>query len=72
VEVIAGTLFAFRRLTRPIAIVLIGAFTFFALTLGESPLLHANLYGTMVLCLLSGRTLRHPVHTVAEMQAVRV
>ena len=60
VEVIAGTLFALRRLTRPIAIFLIGAFTFFALTLGESPLLHANLYGAMGFCLLSGRTFRPP------------
>ena len=71
VEVIAGMLLAFRRLTRPIAILLIAAFTFFALTLGESPLLHANLYGAMAFYLLSGRTLRLPRPVRGGMKAVR-
>lgn len=71
VEVIAGTLFALRRLTRPIAIFLIGAFTFFAFSLGESPFMHANLYGAVGFCLLSGRAFRHPGQLDAGMQAVR-
>jgi uncharacterized membrane protein YphA (DoxX/SURF4 family) len=57
VEVIAGALLALGRLTRPIALLLIGAFTFFAVTIGESPLFHAQLYGTMAMLALSGRVL---------------
>ncbi len=54
VELIAGTLLALGRLTRPIALFLVGAFTFFALTIGETPLFHANLYGVMAMLILSG------------------
>ena len=57
VELLAGMLLAFGRLTRPIALFLIGAFTFFALTLGETPLFHANLYGAMAMLLLAGRAM---------------
>ena len=54
VEVIAGALLAIGRLVRPIALFLIGAFTFFAVVLGETPLFHANLYGLMAMLLLAG------------------
>ena len=57
VELVAGTLLLFGRLTRPIALLLIGAFTFFAVTIGETPLFHANLYGAMAMLLLAGRAL---------------
>jgi uncharacterized membrane protein YphA (DoxX/SURF4 family) len=57
VEIVAGTLLALGRLTRWIAVFLITAFTFLAITLGENPLFHANLYGVMVMLLLSGRDL---------------
>lgn len=57
VELVAGTLLMLGRLTRPIALLLIGAFTFFAVTIGETPLFHANLYGAMATLLLAGRAL---------------
>ena len=50
----AGIMLMLGRLVRPVAAVLIGAFTFFALTLGETPLLHANLYAVMMLYLAAG------------------
>lgn len=55
VELIAGALLAMGRLVRPIAVFLIFAFTFFAVTIGETPLFHANLYGTMAMLLIVGR-----------------
>jgi len=60
VELIAGMLLAMGRLTRPIALFLMGAFTFFAVTIGETPLFHANLYGVMAMLALSGGTLPTP------------
>ena len=54
VELLAGFLLAFGRLMRPVALFLLCAFTFFAVILGESPLLHGNLYGLMFMCLLHG------------------
>lgn len=69
VEIVCGTLFALGRLTRPVAFVLIGAITFLAVTLGETPFFHANLYGIMVVFALSGRRL--PVQGVRPMAAFR-
>ena len=54
VEIVAGLLLALGRLVRPVAIFLIGAFTFFAVMLGETPLFHANLYGTALMLLMAG------------------
>ena len=54
VEITAGALLALGLLVRPIAVFLMGAFTFFAVTIGETPLFHANLYGTMAMLLMSG------------------
>ena len=54
VEITAGALLALGLLVRPIAVCLMGAFTFFAVTIGETPLFHANLYGTMAMLLMSG------------------
>jgi uncharacterized membrane protein YphA (DoxX/SURF4 family) len=56
VELIAGTLLALGRLTRPIALFFIAAFTFFAVAIGETPFFHANLYGVMAMLALSGAT----------------
>ncbi|UWQ79660.1 DoxX family protein [Leisingera sp. S132] len=56
VEVLAGVLLIFGRLVRPIALFLLGAFTFFVIILGESPALHGNLYGLMFMFLLRGGT----------------
>ena len=53
-ELTAGALLALGLLVRPIAIFLISAFTFFAVTIGETPLFHANLYGTMLMLLMIG------------------
>lgn len=61
VEIGTGTLLALGRLVRPIALFLIGAFTFFALTLGETPLFHANLYGAMAMLVLAGQSAPSPV-----------
>ena len=55
VEITAGALLACGVLVRPIAFFLIGAFTLFAATLGESPLFHANLYAMMLLFAMAGR-----------------
>ncbi len=60
VEIGAGALIACGRLTRPLALVLMGAFTFFAVTLGETPLLHANLYALMMFLLMAGRRAPRP------------
>lgn len=54
VELTAGAFLALGLLVRPIAFFLIGAFTFFAATIGETPLVHANLYGTMIMLLMVG------------------
>jgi uncharacterized membrane protein YphA (DoxX/SURF4 family) len=54
IEVAAGALLALGLLVRPIALFLIGAFTFFAATIGETPLFHANLYGVMAMLLMAG------------------
>ncbi|MCQ0988357.1 hypothetical protein [Jiella marina] len=54
VEVSAGLLLVAGILVRPIAIFLISAFTMFALTLGETPLFHANLYAMAFVLLMAG------------------
>ena len=54
VELLAGVLLIFGRMVRPIAFFLLCAFTFFAVILGESPAMHANLYGLMFAFLLYG------------------
>ena len=54
VEITAGALLALGLLVRPIALFLMGAFTFFAVTIGETPLFHANLYGTMAMLFMCG------------------
>jgi uncharacterized membrane protein YphA (DoxX/SURF4 family) len=61
VEIVAGTLLAFGRLTRPLGLVLIAAFTFLAVTLGETPLFHLNLYAVMFMLVLSGRGVPTPL-----------
>ncbi len=61
IECAAGTLLAIGRLVRPIACFLIGAFTFFAFVLGESPLMHANLYALMIVFLIGGDGVRRTV-----------
>lgn len=55
VEIVAGLLLAMGRLVRPVAVFLIGAFTFFAVMLGETPLFHANLYAMAAMLLMAGR-----------------
>jgi uncharacterized membrane protein YphA (DoxX/SURF4 family) len=60
VELVAGALLALGRLTRPIALFLIGGFTFFAITLGETPLFHANLYGAMLMLTMTGHGFPFP------------
>ncbi len=54
VEITCGLLLALGRLTRVVALVLIGAISFLAVTLGETPLFHANLYGMMAIFALAG------------------
>ncbi|MFW8595116.1 hypothetical protein [Cribrihabitans neustonicus] len=54
IELLAGVLLAMGLLLRPVALFLIGAFTFFAIVLQESPLLHGNLYGLCVFLFLHG------------------
>ncbi|MEM8628258.1 MAG: DoxX family membrane protein [Pseudomonadota bacterium] len=66
VELTAGALLAAGLLVRPVAVLLIGAFTFFAMLLGESPLLHANLYAVMVIFVCIG-----PVWRATPQEALR-
>ena len=54
VEIAAGLLLVCGLLVRLIAIFLICAFTMFALTLGETPLFHANLYAMALVFLMAG------------------
>lgn len=70
VEITAGALIAMGRLIRPLAVILIGAMTFLAIVLGETPLFHANLYGMMVFFLMAGQKLPQP--TVTEINAQQV
>lgn len=55
VEIICGALLVAGRLVRPVSLVIIGAITFLAFVLGETPLFHANLYGAMTMFALVGR-----------------
>lgn len=57
IEIICGALLIVGRLTRPVALAIIGAITVLAIGLGETPLFHANLYGVMIFFALSGQTL---------------
>ena len=61
VEIVAGLLLALGRLVRPVAIFLIGAFTFFSVMLGETPLFHANLYGVAAMLLFAGAATPRPL-----------
>ncbi|MEM1297894.1 MAG: hypothetical protein AAGH68_01350 [Pseudomonadota bacterium] len=61
VEIVAGLLLAMGRLVRPVALFLIGAFSFFAVMLGETPLFHANLYATAAMLLMAGATAPRPL-----------
>ncbi|WP_299726438.1 hypothetical protein [uncultured Tateyamaria sp.] len=55
VEVLCGALLVTGRLVRPVALAILGAVTFLAIVLGETPLFHANLYGALFVILLAGR-----------------
>lgn len=57
VEIVCGALLIVGRLVRPVSLTIIGAITFLALVLGETPLFHANLYGIMVVFAFAGRTI---------------
>lgn len=70
VEILCGALLVTGRLIRPVAMVILGAITFLAVVLGETPLFHANLYGALFVLVLAGRYL--PIaHCVGHFQSVR-
>jgi uncharacterized membrane protein YphA (DoxX/SURF4 family) len=71
IEVVAGALLALGLMVRPIALFLIGAFTFFAVTIGETPLFHANLYGAMAMLLMAGAEAPIPRRTAAPLDLTR-
>ncbi len=52
IEISAGLLICFGILIRPLSLFLIGAMTFLALALGETPLFHTNIYAIMVALIL--------------------
>lgn len=54
VEILCGALLITGRLVRPVALAILGAITFLAIVLGETPLFHANLYGALFVLLLAG------------------
>ena len=54
IETTAGVLIALRLLVRPLALFLIGAMMFLALSLGESFIFHSNIFGIMFVFALFG------------------
>ena len=54
IEILCGALLIAGRLVRPVALAILGAITFLAVVLGETPLFHANLYGALCVLLLAG------------------
>ncbi|KIT17190.1 hypothetical protein [Jannaschia aquimarina] len=54
VEIVCGALLVMGRLVRPVALVILGAISFLAVVLGETPLFHANLYGALFVFALAG------------------
>ncbi len=54
VELLCGALLIIGRLVRPVALAILGAITFLAIVLGETPLFHANLYGVLLVISLAG------------------
>ncbi|MEM9788413.1 MAG: DoxX family protein [Pseudomonadota bacterium] len=63
VEIICGALLIAGRMTRLVSLVIIGAISFLAITLGETPLFHANLYGVLFLFVLIGPRWSAPRNT---------
>lgn len=55
VEIICGALLLFGRVVRPVSLAILGAITFLAITLGETPLFHVNLYALMLIFAMAGR-----------------
>lgn len=72
VEIVCGILLVLGRAVRPVALTIMGAITFLALVLGETPLFHANLYGCMTMFALSGRTCAIPASPAREFGFRRV
>ncbi|MFL4470578.1 hypothetical protein ACERZ8_12065 [Tateyamaria armeniaca] len=72
VEILCGALLVTGRLVRPVALAILGAITFLAIVLGETPLFHANLYGALLVILLAGRTVpvAHRSPRFQQMRAV--
>ncbi|AUR05741.1 hypothetical protein PhaeoP72_03822 (plasmid) [Phaeobacter inhibens] len=72
IELMAGILLALGQLIRPISLFLLCAFTFFAISLQETPLLHGNLYGVFLFFLLHGGApidlLQRPQAALSEAQ----
>lgn len=68
IEIICGALLILGRLTRPVALVIIGAITTLAIGLNETPLFHANLYAVMVFLALAGRTWPEPAPAAAPFE----
>lgn len=55
VEILCGALLVLGRLIRPVSLAVLGAISFLAIVLAETPLFHANLYGTLLFFLIHGR-----------------
>ena len=72
VEIVCGILLVLGRAVRPVALTIMGAITFLALVLGETPLFHANLYGCMAMFALAGRTCAIPASPAREFGFRRV
>ncbi|WP_405112782.1 hypothetical protein L0Z65_17925 (plasmid) [Phaeobacter sp. BS52] len=74
IELMAGVLLALGQLIRPISLLLLCAFSFFAISLQETPLLHGNLYGVFLFFLLHGGApldlFQRPQATLVEAQGI--
>ncbi len=54
VKIVVGLLIMAGVLVQPMCLVLIGAFAFMAITLGESPLIHVHIYGAILALIVLG------------------
>ena len=68
VEIICGAFLVMGRLVRPVSLAILGAITFLAVILGETPFFHANLYGALALLFIAGRPVPKAVEARVQLQ----
>lgn len=66
IEVIAGICIMLGILVRPLCLFLVGAMSLFAIVLGESLVMHANIFAIMFICLVHGSLCEEDERHIAE------